>query len=70
MNDIWELKIHHNESIKCKNLILSSSLIAHPRCLQVLNINSLPLTDAFIEGKDEIIDTILREVKKQEYLKR
>ncbi len=70
LNFTWELKTNHNETIKCKNLILSSSLIAHPRCLQVLNINSLPLRDAFIEGEDEIVDTILMEVKKQEYLKR
>ena len=50
--------------IRSKNLIFSSSLIAHPRCLQILNIKSLPLRDAFILGEDKVVDSVLSKTKK------
>ena len=69
-NDLWEIKVNNGILIKSENLILSSSLIAHPRCLKILNINSLPLRDAFPLGKDKIVDSVLSETKKLTYSKR
>ncbi len=69
-NDLWELKINDKRLVNCKNLVISSSLIAHPRCLGILNINSLPLRDAVKEGNDKTIDSLLSIINKQEYIKR
>ena len=69
-NLFWELKINDQMIIRSKNLILSSSLLAHSRCLEIFNINSLPLRQAFIEGKDKIVDSIIRKTSEQEYIKR
>ena len=69
-NGLWELKTNNQRLIKSKNLVLSSSLIAHPRCLDVFQINSLPLYDALKNIKDEIVDSILRTTFRQEYIKR
>ncbi len=68
--DLWEIEVNQSNFLRSKNLILSSSLIAHPRCLKIFNINSLPLRDAFILGKDEIVDSVLSEIRKQNYIKR
>mgnify|MGYP001252145482 FL=1 len=70
INNLWEIKIDNDRFIKSKNLILSSSLIAHPRCLKILQINSLPLRDALKEGEDQVVDCVLREVQKQTYISR
>ena len=70
INYEWELKVDTKRFIKSKNIILSSSLIAHPRCLEVLKINSLPLRDAFISGEDEVVESLLKEIRYQKYLKR
>ena len=59
INYLWEIQVNDGKFIKSKNLILSSSLIAHPRCLKILNTNSLPLRDAFILGKDKVVDSLL-----------
>ena len=69
-NQLWEIKINYGRFIKSKNLVLSSSLLAHTRCLEILNINSLPLRDAFEIGKDMIVDSLLSKLVKQEYIKR
>ena len=69
-NDLWEIKVNKGSFIKSKNLILSSSLIVHPRCLEILNITSLPLRDAFIPGKDKVVDSLLSETRKLTYIKR
>tara|TARA_Y100001968_G_scaffold318567_1_gene348952 strand:+ start:632 stop:1747 length:1116 start_codon:yes stop_codon:yes gene_type:complete len=69
-NDLWEIQVNNGMFIKSKNLILSSSLIAHPRCLKILKINSLPLRDAFTPGKDKVVDTLLIETRKLKYIKR
>tara|TARA_Y100001968_G_C19397332_1_gene739087 strand:+ start:674 stop:1783 length:1110 start_codon:yes stop_codon:yes gene_type:complete len=69
-NDLWELKVNNERSIKSKNLILSSSLIVHPRCLEILKIDYLPLRKAIIPGKDKVVDSIIRLTKKQVYLRR
>ena len=69
-NNIWELKANNEKVIRSKNLILSSSLIAHPRCLDILQTKSLPLRDAFILGKDEIVDSVLMETSKLIYIMR
>ena len=70
INNFWEIKVNDYRFIKSKNLILSSSLIAHPRCLEILQINSLPLRDALSQGEDEVVDSVLREIKKQKYITR
>ena len=70
INNFWEIKVDNNRLIISKNLILSSSLIAHPRCLKILQINSLPLRDALNQGEDEIVDCVIREVRKQNYISR
>ena len=70
VNNFWEIKVNNNRFIKSRYLILSSSLIAHPRCLEILQINSLPLRDAIKEGVDEVVDCVLKEIKKQKYLSR
>ena len=70
INNLWEIKINNEGVIQSKNLIISSSLIAHPRCLDILQINSLPLRDAMIKGEDEIIDGVLTHLEKQNYIKR
>ncbi|WP_413678947.1 NAD(P)-binding protein [Prochlorococcus sp. MIT 0916] len=70
INDLWELQVNNGSLIKSKNLILSSSLIAHPRCLEILNMKSLPLSDAFVLGKDKVVDSVLSETSKLTYMKR
>ena len=70
VDDLWTIEVNNRQFIKSENLILSSSLIAHPRCLKILNINTLPLRDAFMPGKDKVIDSLLRETKKLTYIKR
>ena len=68
--NFWEVKINNDMIIRSSKLIISSSLIVHPRCLKILNVNSLPLRNALIKGEDEIVDTIIKEICKQEYIKR
>ncbi len=70
LNNCWEIQVDQNRFIKSTNLIISSSLIAHPRCLEILQINSLPLRDALPQGEDEVVDSVLRELKKQKYITR
>ncbi len=70
INDLWEIQVNNERVVKSKNLILSSSLIAHPRCLEILNIKSLPLRDAFLLGKDKLVDSVIRESRKLTYIKR
>ncbi len=70
VNDLWELLVSNGSFIQSKNLILSSSLIAHPRCKKILKINSLPLRDAFILGKDQIVDSLLEETQNLTYIQR
>ena len=60
-NNCWEIKLNTETFVKSKYLILSSSLIAHPRCLQILNINSLPLRDALRHGEYAVLDCVSRE---------
>tara|TARA_Y100001968_G_scaffold50468_1_gene41104 strand:+ start:4742 stop:5347 length:606 start_codon:yes stop_codon:yes gene_type:complete len=50
--------------------VLSSSLLAHPRCLEILNVPSLPLREALIEREDKIIDNIIKQTAEQKYKKR
>ena len=69
-NNIWEIQVNNGRFIKSRNLILSSSLMAHPRCINVLQTNSLPIRDAFIPGEDKVVDSLLRETKKLTYIKR
>ena len=69
-DDLWEIRVNNGRLIKSKILILSSSLMAHPRCLEILEISSLPLRDAFILGKDKLVDSILRETRKLTYIHR
>jgi len=69
-NDLWELKINNERYVRAKNLILSSSLLAHPRCLNILNLDSIPLRDAFKLGTDNIVDSVIKKLVKQEYIKR
>ena len=68
--DIWNIQINNGDFVKSKNLILSSSLIAHPRCLKILGTDSLPLRDAFIIGQDKIVDSLLQKAKKLTYIMR
>jgi renalase len=70
IHNLWEIKVNNGRLIKSKNLILSSSLIAHPRCLNILKINSLPLRDAFLPGKDKVVDTLIKETRKLTYIMR
>ena len=66
----WQVKISNKIFLRSKNLILTSSLIAHPRCLEILNTHSLPLRDAFILGQDKVVDSILIEARKLTYIRR
>ena len=68
--DLWEVYINNEMYVRSQNLIISSSLLAHPRCYDILNINYLPLRDAFVEGQDEIVDSLIRQTSQQEYIKR
>jgi len=70
INNLWEIKVNNSSFISTKNLIISSSLIAHPRCLNIMNINSLPLRDAIPFGKDKVVDTLLKETSKLTYIRR
>ncbi len=69
-NNEWEVSVNQERIITSKNLILSSSLIAHPRCLEILKISSLPIRDAFIPGEDKVVDALLKKISKQKYIKR
>ena len=68
--DLWNVQINNGDFVKSKILIMSSSLIAHPRCLEILGIDTLPLRDAFIIGQDQVVDSLLQEAKKLTYIKR
>ena len=68
--DLWNIQINNGIFLSSKTLILSSSLIVHPRCLEILGINSLPLRDAFIPGQDPVVDSLLQKTKKLTYIKR
>ena len=68
INNLWEIQIDKKMFFKSKNIILSSSLIAHPRCLEILKISSIPLRNAFVQGEDEVVDSILRRISKQTYI--
>ena len=70
VNNLWKIYIDKEMFIKSRNLILSSSLIAHPRCLNVLQLNSLPLREAIIKGQDQLVDRVLKEIRKQKYISR
>ena len=70
INDLWEIQVSNGKFIKSRNLILSSSLIAHPRCMKILKTKTLPLRDAFIIGKDEVVDSVLKATKQITYIKR
>ena len=69
-NKIWEVKVNNGNLISTRNLILSSSLLAHPRCLKIMRSESLPLRDAFKLGQDKVVDSLLRESCKLNYIKR
>ena len=68
--DLWNIQINNGEFVKSKNLILSSSLIAHPRCLEILGTDTLPLRDALIIGQDKVVDSLLQNTKKLTHIKR
>ena len=68
--DIWRIQVNDGNFVKSRNLILSSSLIAHPRCLKILGINTLPLRDAFILGQDKIVDFVLHQTRELKFIKR
>ena len=70
VNNLWEIGVNDSRFIKSKNLILSSSLIAHPRCLKILKTSSIPLREAFIPGQDIIVDSLLKRTSKLNYIKR
>ena len=70
INDLWHIQVNNGRYIKSKNLILSSSLIVHPRCLEILKTTTLPLRDAFNPGEDKLVDSLLREAVKLNYIKR
>ena len=70
IKNLWQIQVDKERFIRSKNLILSSSLIAHPRCLKLFQINSIPLRDAFVQGEDELVDCLLRIIKKQNYISR
>ena len=70
INNLWEIQVDKESHVKSENLILSSSLLAHPRCLEILQINSVPLRDAFITGEDQVVDSVLRDIKRQNYVSR
>ena len=69
-DNLWEVQINKERSIRSKNLILSSSLIAHPRCLKILNIKTLPLREAIRKGKDDLIDSLIIKLRQQDFVKR
>ena len=70
INNLWEIQLENGSFIQAENLILSSSLVAHSRCLKILKTNSLPLRDAFIPGKDKVIDSLLQKTSKLTFIKR
>ena len=70
VNNLWEIDLDSKNTIKSCNLIISSSLIAHPRCLEIMNVQNIPLRNAFSKGQDELIEDLLLETSKLEYLKR
>ena len=70
VNYLWEIEVNNYRFLKSKNLIFSSSLLANPRCLEILKINSVPLRDDFITGLYKLVDSLIREIRKLIYLKR
>ena len=70
VNNLWLIPVNNGSLVKSKNLILSSSLIAHPRCLKILKTKSIPLREAFIPGKDKVVDALLEKTSKLTYIKR
>tara|TARA_B100000214_G_C23962638_1_gene626086 strand:+ start:1334 stop:2443 length:1110 start_codon:yes stop_codon:yes gene_type:complete len=66
----WELKTHNQITLRSKKLILSSSLLVHPRCLDIINIDRPPIQDAFVNVSDYIVDAVIKKTKKQKYIKK
>tara|TARA_B100000700_G_scaffold234904_1_gene260408 strand:+ start:552 stop:1673 length:1122 start_codon:yes stop_codon:yes gene_type:complete len=69
-NNSWEILVDCNNIIKSSNLVISSSLVIHPRCLDIMKIKTLPLRNAFSKGEDELIEALIRETSTQKHLKR
>ncbi len=69
-NNLWEIKVNNAMLVQSKNLVLSSSLIVHPRCLEIMKIDSLPLREALDKGKDNILDLVISKVSQQDYMQR
>ena len=69
-NNLWHLKIDEANLMRSKNLVLSSSLIAHSRCLEIMNIHSLPLREAFMKGKDTLVDSVINKTSQIVFMKR
>ena len=69
-NNCWILTSKNGYKFKSKFLVCSSNLILHKRCLDILNINQIPLRKAIPKNYDNKIDKIINLLNKQEYVQR
>ena len=69
-NDEWTLISKNGNKFKSKNLICSTNLLLHKRCLKILNINQIPLRKAIPKNEDKNIDLLLNFLDKQSFIPR
>jgi predicted NAD/FAD-dependent oxidoreductase len=69
-NNLWTLTSKNGDKFKSKYLICSSNLLLHKRCLNILNINQIPLREAIPKYKDNKIDLLLKLLDKQSFIPR
>ena len=62
--DLWQLENEDRTwSLRAKHLVLSGTLLAHPRSLKMLAWNDVPLRSAVDEGVDCSLDAVLSLLK-------
>ncbi len=69
-NNCWILTSNNGYKFKTKFLICSSNLILHKRCLDILNVNQIPLRKAIPINYDKKIDSIINLLNEQAYVQR
>ena len=69
-NNCWILTSKNGYKFKTKFLVCSSNLILHKRCLDILNINQIPLRKAIPINYDNKIDQVIKLLNKQAYIQR
>ena len=69
-NNYWLLTGKNGDTYKSKFLVCSSNLLLHKRSIDIFKTNQIPLRKAITTNLDRKIDSIISELKKQDYIQR